>query len=332
MSVDARPDIEVRPYSEGDHAAMLDLLGASLGWLPDGEHTDFFRWKHVDNHFGASPVWVAVSGERLVGLRAFMRWEFLHDGGVVRVVRAVDTATHPDFQGQGIFSRLTLHGLDWLRDDGVAFVFNTPNDRSRPGYLKMGWQVVGRLPAMARLGSIAGLWRLATARTPAELWSMPSRAGLAAAEVLADGDAVARLLASVPSEDAVLRTGRSVAYLRWRYATFEPLRYRAMLAGASVEDGLLLFRVRRRGRAREAAVAEVLVPGGDRRVARRLLAETTRRSGVDYAVRLATDGLGGAGFVPVPGQGPLLVCRPLASTEPPAAAVWRLTLGDIEMF
>jgi GNAT superfamily N-acetyltransferase len=73
------------------------------------------------------------------------------DGTTINAVRAVDTATHPDWQGRGIFSRLTLGALDDLRDDGVDCVFNTPNDKSRPGYLKMGWQQVGKVPVSVRL-------------------------------------------------------------------------------------------------------------------------------------------------------------------------------------
>ena len=86
--------------------------------------------------------------------RVLMRWEFVEHGRVVHAVRAVDTATHPDYQGRGIFTRLTLHALDELRHE-IDFVFNTPNDQSRPGYLKMGWQVVGRLPTAVRPTGLA---------------------------------------------------------------------------------------------------------------------------------------------------------------------------------
>jgi GNAT superfamily N-acetyltransferase len=103
-----------------------------------------------------------------------MRWEFLDGDRVVRAVRAVDTATHPDYQGRGIFTRLTLHALDELATEGIEFVFNTPNDQSRPGYLKMGWQVVGQLPTAVRPTRLARIARVAKARVPAERWSTPS--------------------------------------------------------------------------------------------------------------------------------------------------------------
>ena len=81
---------------------------------------------------------------------------------MLRAVRAVDTATDPDYQGRGLFTRLTLQAIDELRAEGVDFVFNTPNDQSRPGYLKMGWQVVGTLPTHVR----PTRWRNVAAHRP----------------------------------------------------------------------------------------------------------------------------------------------------------------------
>ena len=51
---------DLRPYEPGDEAAVLNLLDASLGWVPDAQHRDFFGWKHRDNPFGPSPAWVAT--------------------------------------------------------------------------------------------------------------------------------------------------------------------------------------------------------------------------------------------------------------------------------
>ena len=104
------------------------------------------------------------TGDRIVGLRAFMRWEFVRGGEVLHAVRAVDTATHPDYQGKGLFTAMTMHGLDVISDDGIDFVFNTPNDKSRPGYLKMGWQEVGKLPVAIRVAGPGGAMRMARSR------------------------------------------------------------------------------------------------------------------------------------------------------------------------
>ena len=130
--------------------------------------------------------------------------------------RAVDTATDPDFQGRGIFTRLTLEALDALPADGVDMVFNTPNAQSLPGYLKMGWEEVGRLAAAVRPTRWRFVRVVGTARRPASREFVPSVVGVPAGDGLADHGAVDRLLEAAPAPLG-LATRRSGRYLQWRY-------------------------------------------------------------------------------------------------------------------
>lgn len=329
----ATPDrmLEVRRAEPADRSAVLELLSASLGWLPDEHFDHFFDWKHNQSPFGPSPAWVAIDADRLVGFRTFLRWEYESAGGKVsRAVRAVDTATHPSFQGRGIFRRLTLAALEDLAEDGVDFVFNTPNEQSRPGYLKMGWTEVGRLPTSVRPASLTSPLRMARARVPAERWSTPSDAGRPAEEVL--GDASLADLLAVLSPDDRLHTRRTPAYLRWRYG-FGPLAYRTVTVSDHVGDGLAVFRLRRRGAALECALCEVLVPAGDRLAYRALLRSVARTSGADYVIRIGGLPIDRSGFVRLPRQGPILTWRPLGEGGAAGAALadWHLSLGDVEL-
>ncbi|MDQ1521284.1 MAG: hypothetical protein QOI55_2357 [Actinomycetota bacterium] len=324
-------DITIREATAADLPAVLALLADSMARdSGDPRFEALYRWKHEENAFGESPAWVAVDGDRIAGLRVFMRWEFLLDGRAVRAVRAVDTATHPDYQGRGIFTKLTMHALDAVRADGVDFVFNTPNDQSRPGYLKMGWEVVGKLPVSVRPRSVPALARMVAARVPAQRWSAPSTAGEAAADVLADEAALASLLETQPVVPG-LRTRVDSGFLRWRYGS-PLLSYRAVAASGGVAGGLVLFRVRRRGRAREAVLCEVLAPEADVRMVRALVAAAFRQVDADYVMRLGGPPIGRDRFVRLPGQGPVLTRRAAASEPPAALTAWRLTLGDVELF
>jgi GNAT superfamily N-acetyltransferase len=320
-------DLAIRRATDADRDEILALLGASLRREADPRYGRLFAWKHEESAFGRSPAWVATDGDRIAGFRVLMPWEFVEDGRVVRAVRAVDTATHPDYQGRGIFTTLALHAIDELRHE-VAFVFNTPNDQSRPGYLKMGWQVIGRVPTAARPTGWRGLTRIATARVPAERWTAPSDAGDAAVDVLGDEAALGRLVESLPPPRA-LRTNLSPAFLRWRYGT-PLLSYRAIAAPGGVQDGVAFFRIRRRGAAREAALCDVIAAGDDRGTIASLTRAVTRAADADYVIRLGGGLVAPGGLVRMPGQGPLLTWRALAARRPPDA--WDLTLGDIELF
>lgn len=134
-----------RKANKEDIPAIIPLLQASLGESLLKKSTEIWNFKHVENPFGESTVLLADENSALIGVRAFMQWRWQLGNQVWTSYRAVDTATHPNHQGKGIFKKLTLQALDEIQKNGDCFVFNTPNDQSRPGYLKMGWQVVGKI-------------------------------------------------------------------------------------------------------------------------------------------------------------------------------------------
>ena len=328
----ASGELVVRRATAADRPAVLALLADSLGWARDDTFADFFDWKHAQNPFGASPAWLAVADGEVVGFRTFLRWEFEHpDGRPRRAVRAVDTATAPAYQGRGVFRRLTLAAVEDLTAEGVDFVFNTPNDNSRPGYLRMGWSVVGRLPLVVRVRGIGGALRMRASRVAAERWPVASAVGDDAAALLADDRLPSLLAHRAPATG--LRTRRTPEHLRWRYG-LAALGYRALALDDDPAAGVAIFRLRRRGHAVEAGISDVIVPAGDAAAERRLLRTVARRSGADYAIRIGRPGTAvpRAGFVPFPRQGPLLTYRPLAdASAPPALADLDFALGDVEL-
>lgn len=307
-----------RRATADDTPALVRLFTRVLGWREDRRHEAHLAWKHERNPFGRSLLLVATEAGEVVGARGFLRWEFRLGDRSVSAARGVDTATHPDHRRRGIFSELTRRGIEILGEEGVAFIFETPSEQSRPGLERMGWQVLGRLPARVRPVGVGGLLRMTTARGPAGLWGLPVDAARPAGDVLP---------ASLPGPDQVavrpaIETNRTDAYLAWRYG-FEDHHYRVL----AVDEGLTIFRVRRRGGAREVTVCDVLGRPGSHRALR----SVARRSSGDYLLALAgspvRDTLGWA----VPAPGPLLTWRPLAEDLDGEVEAWSPTLGDIEM-
>lgn len=138
--------MNIRKAHQSDISQIIKLLKNSLGESLMPKSEAYWQWKHIDNPFGASPVWVAEEEGELIGVRAFMQWNWQKEKKVYRAIRAVDTATDPKHQGKGIFKKLTLGLLQQCEAEGIDLVFNTPNNQSKPGYLKMGWQEAGKLP------------------------------------------------------------------------------------------------------------------------------------------------------------------------------------------
>ena len=282
---------------------------------------------------------VAEADRRVIGLRAFLRWTLQGPGGPVAAVRAVDTATHPSYQGMGVFSRLTRSALEQLAGE-ADLVFNTPNSASRPGYLKLGWLDAGRVPVAIRICRPVRFAQGLRRPHPHPAAS-PEVGAPPAAQVLDRGEEVTGLLAEIPADHSRLHTRRDIGYLRWRYGAAPMLGYRAVVEreGGRLR-GMAMFRVRPRGGLWEATVAEVLAPPEDRRTARRLLRGVARAAAVDHlAIHVPAGGLGRAGaaragFVPAPG-GISFMVRPLRhdlDPDPADLRSWSLTLGDLEVF
>ncbi len=336
-------DIGIRPYEDADEAGVLSLLDDALGGGPTGRRTaDLFRWKHVENPFGPSMMLVAETDGRIVGLRAFMRWRFVSGSRELSAVRAVDTATHPDHQGRGIFSRLTREALEVLKLD-TDLVFNTPNDNSLPGYLKLGWVEVGTIPVSVRvmrpLAFARGIRSVRSAEQPSR--QAPDVHAEKAGALLRDGEAVRGLLEDAGSVEARIHTPVDLPFLRWRYGDAPLLDYRAIgeWSGDRLR-GLALFRLRPRGELWELAVAEVITAPGDRSCGRRLLRQVVAACHADHAMTIVPAGssvrgaFARAGFVPSR-RGVLMVTRllqPEITPDPLSIDSWAPTLGTLEVF
>lgn len=137
--------MELRRAIQKDTPEIVKILKASLGEqeLPLSE--DIWCYKHVLNPFGKSLVLVAEDNNKIIGVRAFMRWKWQLGEKNFSAFRAVDTATHPNHQGRGIFRKLTMKAVEIAKEEGNHYIFNTPNDKSRPGYLKMGWEIIDKI-------------------------------------------------------------------------------------------------------------------------------------------------------------------------------------------
>jgi hypothetical protein len=120
---------------------LNDILDLFSGSLKNSNGRDWLEWKHLRNPFGKSIGYIAEENGEVLGVRLFMPWQFTHKGKVLKALRPVDTVTKPEARGKGIFTSLTLKALEECKGK-YDFIFNTPNGKSLPGYIKMGWRTL----------------------------------------------------------------------------------------------------------------------------------------------------------------------------------------------
>ena len=195
----------IRESKTEDIEAIIELLQLSLGESKLKKSQEIWDFKHQKNPFGKSPVFLAEENETVIGVRAFMQWRWQLEDKLWTSYRAVDTATHPNHQGRGIFKTLTLKALDYVQNLGDCFVFNTPNDQSRPGYLKMGWKEVGKIKVNLSC-TFFYLHKLFSRNTNNQNLATDSQLN-----VLCDSHN-----ADLKSQKVIF-TPKSAKYLKWRY-------------------------------------------------------------------------------------------------------------------
>ncbi|CAH0998972.1 hypothetical protein LEM8419_00267 [Neolewinella maritima] len=314
----------VRPATPSDTDRIVELLKLSLGDVSTTKSAHFWRWKHLDNPFGASHVLLAEADGILVGVRAFMQWRWTDGRREYSALRAVDTATHPGYRGRGIFKKLTLQLIAERTAAGDDFIFNTPNSQSKPGYLKMGWQEVGRLPVALRINRPLALLQRKLGWAAAAWEPAP-------ADVAKERDAFDWSLwedwAGSPVQG--WSTAYRPKYIGWRYrdcpvANYLPLGQR--------NSYLLVVHPKVTALGLEFRVVQAHVGPGQVGAAQAALQDLRRQFTPDYtSVAPGRNFDWGVSWIRRE-VGPVLTFRRLTFDQAPALTDWQYQLGDMELF
>ena len=243
----------IRQMLESDLEKVLALLEATFPY--DTFSKEWWDWKYRRNPCGTAILLVAEEGSEIIGLRAFWPRIFVKSGEQQTVYQATDTAVHPGARRRGIFSSLTKKGLALVRSRGGKAIFNFPNPKSAPGYLKLGWKDAGKLSWWVRMIPGSGI----------------RKAPLKCTSVSAEH--------SFPASDTI-RTGflKDSEFVRWRYEDHPSHTYEFWdMEGAGAGTTVVTRKIRRKGIHIRVLIDMLGESASDPVEARRLLSQMTKR-------------------------------------------------------
>lgn len=117
---------------------------------------EYLRWQYAENPDGAVVGFDAYDGNTLAAHYATQPLVANVFGKTVRGLLSFNTATHPDYQGRGLFTRLASETYECAKSEGYEFVVGVANANSSPGFVrKLGFQLVAQLDARVGVGTIA---------------------------------------------------------------------------------------------------------------------------------------------------------------------------------
>lgn len=307
--------MEIKEASQNDIPQILKVLKASLGEISSRKTEEVWRYKHIDNPFGESLVLVAEEAGKIIGVRAFMRWQWQKGDHVYSAFRAVDTATHPDHQGKGIFKKLTLKALEIAKERGDHFVFNTPNSQSKPGYLKMGWAEVGKLNIHLRLVNFIPFNKKGPKYSSVgNPWN--------------SSDLLNFYFQNQKAADRIF-TPKDLDYINWRYVN-NPLQDYAVIFD---KNFFIAGYLKDRKRIKEFRLSEVIVSEKGMKSAKARILKMAKSSGAAIVSSSPNNELKFAlGFSG--NFGPALTFRPINCNNASFLELdtWSYSLGDLELF
>jgi GNAT superfamily N-acetyltransferase len=115
----------------------------------------YLDWLYVANPDGPAVGFDAWDGERLAAHYVCVPARAWVEGKEVPVLLSLNTATHPDYQGKGLFTKLAAMTYEAGAAQGFDGVYGVANANSTPGFVrKLGFQLVRPLEARIGLGGL----------------------------------------------------------------------------------------------------------------------------------------------------------------------------------
>lgn len=142
--------MELTPIST-DPDSLKKYVELFKACFPKAAHYNqaYLDWQYVLNPEGYTVGFNAWEGDQLAAHYATIPVRALVQGQQKRGLLSLNTATHPDFQGKGLFTKLAERTYEQAAASGFEFVYGIANANSTPGFIKkLGFSLVRPLNAM----------------------------------------------------------------------------------------------------------------------------------------------------------------------------------------
>lgn len=106
-------------------------------------------WRYLDNPNAEILSCVAIDNGKLVANYSAEPVLLQHNGKVLKVALSLNTMTHPDYMGQGLFVKLASSVYRYMYENGYQMIFGFPNNISNRTFVnKLGWHDIRIEPTL----------------------------------------------------------------------------------------------------------------------------------------------------------------------------------------
>ncbi len=143
--------------ARADDESIQTYMRLFAACFPGAHHytADYLCWLYRENPSGAVVGFDAWEGGELAAHYACVPARLLVGGRTCRALLSLNTATHPSFQGKGLFTKLAAATYEHAKSIGFDCVYGVANANSTPGFVrKLAFQLVRPLEAQLGLGRL----------------------------------------------------------------------------------------------------------------------------------------------------------------------------------
>ena len=134
---------------------VVRLFSKSFYWT-NKFSKKYLEWQYLDNPNGLVVSFNAFTenGE-LVGHYAAIPIQMIIEGEKKKGLLSLNTATHPNHQGKGLFTKLAIQTFQYAKQNGFEFVIGVANANSTHGFIKkLGFELIAPLEFKVGIGNI----------------------------------------------------------------------------------------------------------------------------------------------------------------------------------
>lgn len=132
-------ELRIWEYGKDDDKITSFLTSAALAHNIQQKTEEWFRWKFERSPYGKTILACAFDGDIVAGCVAMGFGKMTYGNADIKCALSYETFVHPKYQGCHIFTKLTKLAEEECKNQGVKLLYNFPNSKSLPGFIKRGW-------------------------------------------------------------------------------------------------------------------------------------------------------------------------------------------------
>jgi len=229
---DMEESLSCSDYRDGDENQIIALFREAFAEV---RSLNLWKWRFTKCPFGKGIIKLLFDKEKLVGHYAAIPMEVRVGDTTVKAIWSLDTMTHPDYRGRGVFVRLAKKVYEECNLQGYRFVYGFPNELIYPMRLKkLSWKGFGKMSILCK-----GLEDCGNMNLPCSVSS-----GYEINRIERFGDDVSLLWNKIKENYGVI-VPRTKEFLNWRFVDHPELNYIIYIIKATDEEtiGYIILKI-----------------------------------------------------------------------------------------